>query len=101
MTKNYILIVRTIHGEPDPHMTICLRGNHGQTEKIPLGKSQVNKKQSVECTSSIFSRIKKHFEMIKPIYSYSCLRLILVESIKSNFMSAPTRNLKNGNIIMY
>ena len=44
MTKNYILIVRTIHGEPDLNMTVCLRGSHGQTEKIPLGKSQVEKK---------------------------------------------------------
>ena len=40
--KNYILIVKTLHGDPGENITAVIKGNNGQTEKIPLGKSQVN-----------------------------------------------------------
>jgi len=39
--KNYILIVKTLHGNPNDNITIIIRGTNGQTEKISLGKSQV------------------------------------------------------------
>jgi hypothetical protein len=39
--KNYILIVKTLHGEPDDNITVIIKGINGQTEKISLGKSQV------------------------------------------------------------
>ena len=45
MVKNYILIVRTVHGNPGQNMTVCLRGAHGQTEKLSLGKTQVEKNE--------------------------------------------------------
>jgi hypothetical protein len=39
--KNYILIVKTIHGNPDENITVSIKGSHGQTEQLVLGKSQV------------------------------------------------------------
>jgi len=39
--KNYILIVKTLHGDPDDTVTVIIKGINGQTEKISLGKSQV------------------------------------------------------------
>jgi hypothetical protein len=39
--KNYILIVKTVHGNPDENVTVSIQGSHGQTERILLGKSQV------------------------------------------------------------
>ena len=45
MVKNYILIVRTVHGNPGQNMTVCLRGAHGQTEKLSLGRTQVEKNE--------------------------------------------------------
>lgn len=62
MMKNYILIVRTVHGEPDHNITVCLRGSEGQTEQIPLGKSQVEKQNRINIRHLIyFQSYKKAF----------------------------------------
>jgi hypothetical protein len=39
--KNYILIVKTLHGDPGENINVIIKGNDGQTEKLSLGKSQV------------------------------------------------------------
>jgi hypothetical protein len=39
--NHYILIVKTLHGDPDDSITVIIKGTNGQTEKILLGKSQV------------------------------------------------------------
>ncbi|CAF0798269.1 unnamed protein product [Rotaria sordida] len=38
--KNYLLILKTLHGDPGENITVIIKGNSGQTEKISLGKSQ-------------------------------------------------------------
>lgn len=40
--KNYILIIKTLHGDPDDNITVVIKGINGETEKIALGKSQVD-----------------------------------------------------------
>ena len=39
--KNYILIIKTLHGDPGENITVIIKGTNGQTEKLSLGKSQV------------------------------------------------------------
>jgi hypothetical protein len=39
--KNYILIVKTLHGDPEEYITVIIKGVNGQTERRSLGKSQV------------------------------------------------------------
>jgi hypothetical protein len=41
--KYYILIVKTVHGNPDEDITVRVKGTQGQTENISLGKSQVER----------------------------------------------------------
>ncbi|CAF2992783.1 unnamed protein product [Rotaria sp. Silwood2] len=38
--KNYLLILKTLHGDPEENITVIIKGINGQTEKISLGKSQ-------------------------------------------------------------
>ena len=40
--QNYVLLVKTMHGDPTDKVTVTIKGNEGQTEKLCLGKSQVN-----------------------------------------------------------
>lgn len=40
--ENYVLLVKTVHGDPSDKVTVTIKGNEGQTEKLYLGKSQVN-----------------------------------------------------------
>ena len=42
--KNYILIVKTIQGDPEESITVRVKGTLGQTDKLVLGKSQVEMK---------------------------------------------------------
>jgi hypothetical protein len=39
--KNYILIVKTLHGDPGENITVTIKGDDEKTEKLSLGKSQV------------------------------------------------------------
>ena len=41
IVKNYLLILKTICGDPEENIRVTIKGNNGQTEKIPLGRSQV------------------------------------------------------------
>jgi len=38
---NYILILKTISGDPDGNLTVRIKGSRGESEKLSLGKSQV------------------------------------------------------------
>ncbi|CAF5143324.1 unnamed protein product, partial [Rotaria sp. Silwood1] len=40
ITKNYLLILKTLHGDPGENITVLIKGSCGKTEKILLGKSQ-------------------------------------------------------------
>ena len=38
---NYILILKTISGDPEGNLTVRIKGSRGESEKLSLGKSQV------------------------------------------------------------
>ncbi|CAF3414290.1 unnamed protein product [Rotaria socialis] len=42
--KNYLLILKTLHGDPGENLTVVIKGDSGQTEKLSLGKSQSHHK---------------------------------------------------------
>ncbi len=103
--KNYILIVKTLHGDPGENITVIIKGNDGQTEKLSLGKSQVEIIimfiRVDEIFFNNFSHIIKRLKIIKPIFFYLYPILILAKYFKSNFMQISMLNLKNGNIIRF
>lgn len=39
--QNYVLLVKTLQGDPTEKLTVTIKGTEGQTEKLLLGKSQV------------------------------------------------------------
>lgn len=41
MIKNYLLILKTVYGDPGDNVAIIIKGDQGQTEKVSLEKSQV------------------------------------------------------------
>ena len=75
ITKNYILIVKTLHGDPEGNITVIVKGTNGQTEKLLLGKSQVEIRFILideNCFLYNFSRIINVLKIIRQICSYSC-----------------------------
>lgn len=45
--KNYVLIVKTIDGNPDDDITVRIQGSLGETDRLLLGKSQVEMEESL------------------------------------------------------
>lgn len=39
--KSYLLILKTLHGDPGENLSVIIKGDKGQTERISVGKSQV------------------------------------------------------------
>ncbi|UJR33276.1 hypothetical protein I4U23_020731 [Adineta vaga] len=52
--KNYILIVKTHHGNPGNNITVVIKGIEGQTEQIPIEKSQSHHKNFKENHTDLF-----------------------------------------------
>ncbi|CAF3611650.1 unnamed protein product [Adineta steineri] len=54
IVKTYILIVKTLHGDPGDNVTVIIKGTDGQTEKLALGKSQSHQKTFRDNQTDLF-----------------------------------------------
>ena len=67
--SNYILILKTLQSDPEENINVIIKGTHGQTEKILLRKSQVERNNYPNLLYIYyFSHIIKLLEMIKLIF---------------------------------
>ncbi|CAF0962118.1 unnamed protein product [Adineta steineri] len=54
IVKTYILIVKTLHGDPGDNLSVIIKGTDGQTEKLALGKSQSHQKTFKDNQTDLF-----------------------------------------------
>ena len=46
--NNYLVIVKTLHGNPAGHIAVVLKGLRGLTDRLPLGPSHVQKSTAID-----------------------------------------------------
>lgn len=104
--QNYVLLVKTVHGDPSDKVTITIKGSEGQTEKLYLGKSQVILIRSHIVPVCIryggffyrSSPMRKRLRKIKLTFSFFPVKFLSDKSVKYNSMRQSIIKQKSGSI---